>query len=150
MIKQVSNSLPTDGLQLLLSTIGRINGASKPATIRTYFADFATFITFCHLHHRPALPANLMIVSNFIVHIGAAGRSSTRVRRDVLGISAIHLINRFTDSTKDPEVRTTMKRMHRTLERVSNQGYVNWQDVLCLLLANVSDSIRGLRDVELL
>ena len=44
---QATDSLPVNSLQLLLSTIARIEGAYAPATIRAYFADFAAFIAFC-------------------------------------------------------------------------------------------------------
>ena len=47
-------------------------------------------------------------------------------------------------------MRIAMKRIHRTLGRISNQAYGIWQDVLRLLLADVGDSIRGLRDAALL
>jgi site-specific recombinase XerC len=43
-----------------------------------------------------------------------------------------------------------MKRMHRALGRASNQPYGIRQDMLNLLLANVDDYIRGLRDAALL
>jgi integrase len=43
-----------------------------------------------------------------------------------------------------------MKRMHRTLGRSANQDYGLRQEMLNVLLANVGDSIRGLRDAALL
>ena len=67
-----------------------------------------------------------------------------------MAISAIHLLNRLDDPTKDPEVYIAMKRMHRTLGRSANQAYGIRQDMLNLLLVNVGDSIRGLRDAALL
>jgi site-specific recombinase XerD len=147
---QATDSLPIDSLQMLHSTINRIEGAYAPATIRAYFADFAAFITFCDLNNQPALPANAVITADFIRHISASGRSSASIRRAVVGISAVHLLNRYTDPTKDPEVRIAMKRMHRTLGRSANQAYGIRHDLLNLLLANVGGSIRGLRDAALL
>ena len=147
---QSTNSLPIDSLQMLHSTIARIEGAYAPATIRAYFADFAAFIAFCDVNNQSALPANAVITADFIRHISASGRSSASTRRAVVAISAVHLLNRFTDPTKDPEVRIAMKRMHRTLGRSANQAYGIRHDLLNLLLANVEDSIRGLRDGALL
>lgn len=67
-----------------------------------------------------------------------------------MAISAVHLLNCYADPTKDPEVRIAMKRMHRTLGRSANQAYGIRHDLLNLLLVNVGDSIRGLRDGALL
>jgi site-specific recombinase XerD len=150
LLMQSTDSLSTDPLQMLHGTIARIEGAYAPATIRAYFADFAAFITFCDLNNQSALPANAVITAEFIRHISASGRSSASIRRAVVAISAVHLLNRFTDPTKDPEVRIAMKRMHRTLGRSANQAYGIRHDLLNLLLANVGDSIRGLRDGALL
>jgi site-specific recombinase XerD len=150
LLIQVSDSLPTDRLKMLRSTIARIEGAYPPTTIRTYFADFAAFIAFCDLNNQSALPANAVNTADFIRHISVSGRSSASIRRAVVAISAIHLFNRFTDPTKDPEVRIAMKRMHRTLGRSANQAYGIRQEMLHVLLANVGDSIRGLRDAALL
>jgi len=142
--------MSSDPLQMLHSTIARIEGAYAPATIRAYFADFAAFIAFCEANNQSALPANAVITAEFIRHISSSGRSSASVRRAVMAVSSIHLLNRFTDPTKDPEVRIAMKRMYRTLGRAANQAYGIRQDMLNLLLANVGDSLRGLRDAALL
>jgi len=85
-----------------------------PATIRAYFADFAAFIAFCELKNQSALPANAGMTTDFIRHISVSGRSSASIRRAVVAISTINPFNRFTDPTKDPELRIAMKRMHRT------------------------------------
>jgi hypothetical protein len=117
---QATDSLPADPLQMLRRIIARIEGAYAPATIRAYFADFASFIAFCDLNNESALPANAAMTADFIRQISSSGRSSASIRRAVVAISAIHLFNRFTDPTKDPEVRIAMKRMHRTLGRSAN------------------------------
>ena len=147
---QATDSFPSDALILLHSSIARIEGAYAPATTRAYFADFTAFIAFCDANNQPALPANAVITAEFIRHISASSRSSAIIRRAVVAISAVHLLNRFTDPTKDPEVRIAMKRMPRTLGRSANQAYGIRHDLLNLLLANVGGSIRGLRDAALL
>ena len=63
-------------------------------------------------------------------------------------ISTVHLLNRFIDPSKDPEVLIAMKRMHRTLGRSANQAHGIRHDLLNLLLANVGDSIGGLWDAR--
>ena len=123
LLIKATDSLPADALTLLHSTIARIEGAYAPATIRAYFADFAAFIAFCDLNSQSALPANAVITAEFIRYISTSGRSSASIRRAVVAISAIHLLNRLDDPTKDPEVYIAMKRMHRTLGRSANQAY---------------------------
>jgi hypothetical protein len=147
---QVTDSLATHALALLHATIARIVGAYAPATIWVYFTDFAAFITFCDLNNQSALSANSDITADFILHTNATGRSSASIQWAVVAISAVHLLNRLTDPTKDPKVRIAMKRMHRILGRSANQAYGIRQDMVYLLLANVGDSIRGLRDAALL
>jgi hypothetical protein len=127
---QATDSFPSDALILLHSSIARIEGAYAPATIRTYFADFAAFITFCDLNNQPALPANAVIAAEFIRHISTFGRLSARIRRAVVAISAVHLLNRLADPTKGPEVHIAMRRMHRTLGRSANQAYGIRQDMV--------------------
>jgi site-specific recombinase XerD len=147
---QATDYLPANPLKMLHCTIARVEGAYAPATLRAYFADFVAFITFCDLNNQSALPANAVSTADFIRHISASGRSSASIRRAVVAISAVHLFNRFTDPTKDPEVRIAMKRMHRTLGRSANQAYGIRQDMVNLILANVGNSVRGLRDAALL
>lgn len=64
---QATDSLPTDALVLLHSTIARIEGVYAPATIRAYFADFAAFINFCDLNNQSTLPANAGITADLFV-----------------------------------------------------------------------------------
>ena len=135
---------------MLRCTISGIKGDYAPATLRAYFTDHSVFISICDLKNQRALPANVLIATILYV------KSATR---EIIGqysaggggaISAVHRLNRFTDSPRDPEVRTAMKRMRRTLGRSASQAYDFRQDMLNLLLANVGDSIRSLRDTALL
>lgn len=116
LLMQATDSLTTDALILQHSSITRIEGVYAPATIRAYFADFAAFIACCDLKNQPALPANPVITAEFINYICTCGRSSADIRRAVVVVNAVHLLNRFTDPTKDLIVRIAIKRMHRTLE----------------------------------
>ena len=68
----------------------------------------------------------------------------------MVAIFAVHLLNCFTDPTKDPNVRIAMKRMRCTLGRSANQTRGIRHDMVNLLLANVSYSIRSLGDAALM
>ena len=68
-----------------------------------------------------ALPASPVMLAEFIRDLSHSGRSSASIRRAVIGISAMHLLNQFSDLTKGTEARLEMKRMHRTLGRASKR-----------------------------
>ena len=136
--------------KLLQETITKIEGAYAPSTIRAYRADFADFIVFCHDRNANALPAQPILVVQYICKLTDSGRSSASIRRALCGLSAIHKLNRFEDPTKDPDVSLEMRRMHRKLGRSCSQaGSINIKTLEKLLLAT-DDSIRGIRDRALL
>ncbi|CAM3841657.1 tyrosine-type recombinase/integrase [Polynucleobacter antarcticus] len=137
-------------VEILHDTIIRIDGAYAPATIRAYVADFKAFIVFCESRNEPALPASSLSVAAFIVFMSATGRSSASIRRAIVGISALHLLNRLPDPSKEPEVRLAMKRMHRSIGRSSNQAFGIRQEMLTRMLGSLDGSLRGLRDAVLI
>jgi len=136
--------------KLLQETILKIDGAYAPSTIRAYRADFNDFIGFCHDRNANALPAQPHLVVQYIAGLTDSGRSSASIRRALCGLSAIHRLNRFEDSTKDPDVTLEMRRMHRKLGRSSKQAAGINADTLEKLLLATEDSIRGIRDRALL
>ena len=146
-------NLPSDlnrATKLLQETIVKIEGAYAPSTIRAYRADFNDFIHFCHDRNANTLPAQPVLVVQYICKLTDSGRSSASIRRALCGLSAIHRLNRFEDPTKDPDVTLEMRRMHRKLGRSSKQaGGIN-ADTLEKLLLATEDSIRGIRDRALL
>ena len=109
--------------QRLQATITQIEGAYAPATIRAYAADFAAFMRFCDSKNYSALPASSVALAEFIRDLSHSGRSSASIRRALVGISAMHLLNQFSDPTKGTKARLEMKRMHRTLGRASKQAF---------------------------
>jgi site-specific recombinase XerD len=137
-------------IKLLEDTVVKIDGAYALATIRAYRADFSDFIRFCHDRNANALPAQAHLVAQYISSLTASGRSSASIRRALCGLSAIHRLNRFEDSTKDPDVALEMRRMHRKLSRSSKQATGINADTLEKLILATEDSIRGIRDRALL
>ena len=136
--------------KLLQKIIIKIEGAYAPSTIRAYRADFIDFIHFCHGRDANALPAQPILVVQYICKLTVSCRSSASIRRALCGLSAIHKLNRFEDPTKDPDVALEMRRMHRKLGRSCSQaGSINIETLEKLLLAT-DDSIRGIRDRALL
>ncbi len=93
----LSDSMPTDPMILLHSTIARLEGAYSPRTIRAYFADFAAFTAFDKYHNKAALPTFPQMVCSYIHDNSTPSRTSASERRTVVGISVIHLFNRMTN-----------------------------------------------------
>jgi len=136
--------------KLLQETIAKIDGAYAPSTIRAYRADFSDFIHFCYDQDANALPAQPILVVQYICKLMESGRLSASIRRALCGLSAIHKLNRFDDPTKDPDVTLEMRRMHRKLGRSAKQaGSINVDTLEKMLLAT-DNSIRGIRDRALL
>ncbi len=131
-------------------TLIRIDGAYAPATIRAYREDFIDFIQFAQKHEQQALPADPMIVCEFINHLIDLTRKSASIRRAIAGISSIHTLSGLPDPTKDIEVKLTLRRMHRQIGRFSHQALGLNKTKLDKLLAVTDNSLRGYRDRALL
>lgn len=108
------------------------------------------FIEFCERRNEKALPAKPLSIADFVVRLSSSKRNSASIRRAICGISSIHKLNHFDDSTKDPDVILEMRRMHRKLGRSSKQASgINAETLEKMLLAT-DNSIRGIRDRALL
>ncbi len=136
--------------QLLINTINLIDGAYSPSTIRAYRSNFEQFLTFSENHNESALPADNVIVTKYIKKLSDGRLKSASIRIAIASISAIHRLNQFNDPTTHPEVRLEMRRMHRKLGRESKQALGINSETLKLMLANIDNSLIGLRDRALL
>lgn len=136
--------------ETLFQTIEKINGAYAPSTIRAYQSDFIEYIDFCEKNSLEVFPPNPVILADFIANLSNKGVKSATIRRAVAGISTIFRLNRMNDPSKDPEVITAMKRMHRKLGRASSQAQPITSEVLEKILTTIDHSDRGSRDRALL
>lgn len=143
----MSHSTP---MEFLAKTIGRIEGAYAPSTIRAYRSDFAEYIAYCEDHELEVFPPNPINLAEFINHLSDKGVRSATIRRSIAGISTIYRLNRMPDPSKDPEVVIAMKRMHRKLGRGAKQAQGITADLLEKLLSATDNSPRGIRDRALL
>ena len=140
----------TDTERRLAQTIGKIDGAYAPNTIRAYEADMLEFIRYCEIRDTEALPATPDTVANFLVSVMSSGPRSATIRRKVSSISAIHRLSNFTDPTKHSEVKIAIRKMHRQLGRNAAQAFGITLPVLEKLLTVASQDLRGKRDRALL
>lgn len=135
---------------VLLATIQKMDGAYADSTIRAYRADFGGFIDYCLENNLPSLPADPLAICRYIRKLVEDGRTSASIRRLMSGITTIHKLNRYPDSTKDPDVLLEMRRMHRKIGRYSKQALGITADILEKLLAATEAGNRGARDRALL
>lgn len=140
----------TTTMQRLAKTLLKIEGAYAPATIRAYREDFIHFIAYCESEDTPSLPATVEGVAAYVNHLTDEALSSSYIRRKLAAISAIHRFNRFTDPTKDPDVKLEMRRMNRKLGRYSRQACGITSPWLKKMLSATDNSLRGLRNRALL
>lgn len=141
------NSTPATVLSRLLA---HIEGAYAPNTIRAYQADMLEFIQYCSQTYQPALPTDFMTVSDFLMSTATTGIKNSTVRRKVASISAVHRLLNYTDPTKHPEVKITLRKISRQLGNRFDQAYPVTRMLLDKLLNVCQEDMRGIRNKALL
>ena len=140
------NNSPRTQLNTLMQ---HLDGAYAPNTLRAYRADFSEFIEFCENLGSEPLPADPMLIAEFVQHLAETNKSST-IRRKVATISAIHRYSYLDDPTKHPEVKIAIRKVNRRLgTRFSQASPIN-RDVLEKMLEQCGDDLRGTRNRMLL
>lgn len=127
--------------------LAHINDAYAPNTIRAYRADFSEWITFCTKKGACPLPADPLVVSEFLLALADAGnnRAST-IRRKCASISAIHRYGYFEDPTKHPEVKIALRKINRRLGTRFKQARPINRHMLDRMLHVCGDDLRGTRN----
>jgi site-specific recombinase XerD len=127
--------------------LAHINDAYAPNTIRAYRADFSEWISFCTKKGACPLPADPLVVSEFLLGLADAGnnRAST-IRRKCASISAIHRYGYFEDPTKHPEVKIAIRKINRRLGTRFKQARPINRLVLDRMLHVCGDDLRGTRN----
>lgn len=137
-------------LQKLSDLLLHIDGAYAPNTIRAYNADMQEFIEYCSQTSKEAMPADSMTVSDFLMSTAATGIKNSTVRRKAASISAVHRLLNYTDPTKHPEVKITLRKISRSLGCRFDQAFPVTRPVLDQLIKACSQDLRGLRNKALL
>lgn len=134
----------------LAQTLGKLEGAYAPSTLRAYRADFEEFINYSESMGENALPASPAGVISFITHLMSRQQKSASIRRSIAGIASIHQYSNLPDPIKDVDVKLAMRRMHRQIGREQHQAFAITQTLLNKLLAVADDNLRGARDRALI
>jgi site-specific recombinase XerD len=136
-------------LQLLHSSLKRLEGAYAESTLRAYRSDFQVFIAWCSTAKLNALPATPETIATFVFADAATAQSAT-VRRRLAAIGRIHRLNRLSDPTKNEDVLLAMRRMHRQKGRRQKQALGLTINLMEQMLAVTGNDTKGLRDRVLL
>lgn len=134
----------------LNNILNTISDAYAPNTIRAYKADFEELIVFCLVKKLSALPAKSTTIGKFIDQVANTNISSASIRRKLVSIAAIHRWANLNDPTKSPEVKLSVRKMHRKLGRLCAQAEPINKKRLQSLLSTTGDDLRGERDRTLL
>jgi site-specific recombinase XerC len=110
----------------------------------------AEFIDYCVLHNHLALPANPEVIATFLLGSAQTGIKTSTIRRKVGSISAVHRLSNLGDPTKHPEVKLSLRKIHRQLGRRFNQAYPITRTLLDQLLAVCGNDLHGIRNRALL
>ena len=136
-------------LTQLKALMQHLDGAYAPNTLRAYRADFSEFIEFCENLGSEPLPADPMLIAEFIQHLAETNKSST-IRRKIATISAIHRYSYLEDPTKHPEVKIAIRKINRRLGTRCRQASPINRDILEKMLNQCGDDLRGTRNRMLL
>lgn len=120
------------------------------ATIRAYRADWDEFETYCNECNAPPLPASSQSVAAFIGRATNQGSASATIRRKLVSIAAVHRWAGYTDPTKEPATRLSVRKMHRKLGRMCKQAEPINHSVYQQMLACTGSDLRGKRDMALI
>jgi site-specific recombinase XerD len=134
----------------LQALLAHIEGAYAPNTIRAYRADMQEFISYCEQAGVCPLPANPMIIANFLTQSATTGVKASTIKRKESSISAIHRLSYLEDPTKHPEVRIAMRKVNRKLGTRFSQAYPIDRAMFEKMLTCCGNDLRGKRDRLLL
>jgi site-specific recombinase XerD len=137
-------------LKKLHDILNTISDAYATNTIRAYRADFEELIVFCNQSKLSALPAKPATIAKFIESVTNTNISSASIRRKIVSIAAIHRWANLNDTTKSPEVKLALRKMHRKLGRLCAQAEPINKNRLQIMLSATEDDLRGERDRTLL
>lgn len=126
-----------------------VEGAFAPSTIRAHYYDVRSFVDWCGRRRLESFPARVETVCAFVEDQG--GRLvPTTVRRRIGAIGKFHRLMSLPDTTRDEEVRISMRRIVRSRRLPPQQARGLSRDQLSKVLAVQPETGWGLRDRAIL
>jgi integrase len=152
--KMPGSALVLPGDQVDYARVRRYLDEAKAATTRRgYGQDADHFAIWCADHHYRALPADPLVVADYLTELADAGYKPATIMRRASGIAYAHRQAGRPPPTTNPGVREVLQGIrreaaHRGLTRTRARGLTLPQ--LIALVADLPDTTAGIRDRALL
>lgn len=130
-----------------------IAGQSE-ATAKAVRADWQVFHTWCEHNKRPAIPASMKDVLQFLTDMVVLGRKRSTINRYLYTVCLIHEAARLPDPIENPgwalKWKGLVKRLVRAKRNAPRQAGALHHSTVVTILASLGDTARDLRDAALL
>lgn len=127
-----------------------VENAKAAGTRRIYESHWRDFSLFCSEQGAALLPANPLVVVDYITYLADLGAKYSTIQVKVAAISHYHRAANLTSPAKSLEVQETMKGIRRTIGAAQKGKAPISLDVLKKLTAVLPDDLRGIRDKAIL
>ena len=99
----------------------RFDGAYAENTLRAYRSDMNDFMQWCDRNDLQfdQLPGEEM--AHYVEHLSESRKTAT-IRRRLMSISSVMTLAQLADNTSHPDVKLSMKRIHRQKGRAQLQA----------------------------
>ena len=133
------------------STERYVRESISPATLKAYNSDFNIFCQWCEKQNMTRLPAQPLIVANFLASEADRGISGSTLNRRLAAIRYAHKAKGLVSPTSEPIVTATLKGIRRTQQRPVTKKTAATINHIHRLLAQIDNSsVGGMRDHALL
>jgi integrase len=127
-----------------------LGNAKAAGTRRVYESHWRDFSMFCTEQGAALLPANPLVVVDYITYLADLGAKYSTIQVKVAAISHYHRAANLPSPIKSIEVQETMKGIRRTIGASQKGKSPISLDILKKLLAVLPDNLRGIRDKAIL
>lgn len=119
--------------RFLDNLMAQLEGAFAENTLKAYRSDFKHFANWAVSKGLDPLPPKAADLAQYIEDMTAFQKSAT-IRRRINTLGSICFFAGFKNSTKTPEVKIALKKMHRKIGRQQKQAHPLTLDLLEQLL----------------
>ena len=125
--------------------------ASKAAsTRRAYQTDAADFACWCKQHGVDPIPASVDTVAAYLASLANAGLRASTITRRCAGIRYMHRLAGLESPTGNEALKAVLSGIRRSIGTAATRKAPATADVVRVILAEVPQDLRGLRDRALL
>ncbi len=132
-------------------TASEFASASRASnTKRSYGSDLKSFTTWCIEHGQRSLPADPLVVADYLAHLASIGRKVSTIRRAKAAINTAHRLSGFMPPGRDLRVQEVVQGIARTLGTAPTRKKPLVTKDLVRLLQQLPAGLKGTRDRALL